>query len=91
MFGFIKNIFVVTVSFFSCNALKCVSMNNQGCTVRPKIIKLKVMNLHFNLIALKISKCGGSCNNIDNSYAKLCIRDISKNMNVKVLNLSSRT
>ena len=41
MFGFIKNIFIVTVSFFSCNALKCVSMNNQGCKVRPKITNNK--------------------------------------------------
>ena len=49
------------------------------------------MNLHFNLVAFKISKCGGICNNINDSYAELCIRDISKNMNVKVLNLSLRT
>ena len=34
MFGFIKKLFVITMSFFSCNALnkipmKCVSTNNQ--------------------------------------------------------------
>ena len=42
MFGFIKNMFVITMSFFSCNAipLKCVSMNNQDSRTRPEIINI---------------------------------------------------
>ena len=35
MFRFIKKVIVVTMSFFSCFAPKCVSMNNQEWTVRP--------------------------------------------------------
>ena len=35
MFGFIKKVFVVVMSFFRCNALKCVSINNQECKIRP--------------------------------------------------------
>ena len=31
MLGFIKKVFVVVTTFFSCNALKCVSMINQEC------------------------------------------------------------
>ena len=27
MFGFIKNMFVATMSFFSCNALNAISLN----------------------------------------------------------------
>ena len=34
MFRFIKKVFVVAMSFFSCNVL----MNNQQCKERPKII-----------------------------------------------------
>ena len=30
MFGFVKE-----MSFFSCNALKCISMNNQECRIGP--------------------------------------------------------
>ena len=26
--------------FFSCNALKCVPMNNQECTIRPRIVNV---------------------------------------------------
>ena len=41
MFRFIKkSVFVVAMSFLTCNALKCVSMNNQECKVRPKIINI---------------------------------------------------
>ena len=37
MFGFIKKVFVVALSFFSCYALECVSMNNQECKIRTKV------------------------------------------------------
>ena len=35
-----------------------------------------------------VNKCSGSCNNINDLYAKLCIPDVVKNMNIKVFNLS---
>ena len=31
------------------------------------------------------------CNNINDPYAKLCVPDVIKNINVKVFNLISRT
>ena len=45
MFGFIKKAFVVTMIFFNfnpsnVNTLECVSMNNQECKTRTKIIKI---------------------------------------------------
>ena len=41
--------------------------------------------------SIEISKCSGSCNNINYPYAKICIPDVVKNLNVKVFNLMSRT
>ena len=29
MFGFVKKMFLAAMTHFSCNALKCVSMDNQ--------------------------------------------------------------
>ena len=46
------------------------------------------MNLYF--IHIKVNKYSGSCNNINDPYAKLCLPDITKNINVKVFNLMSR-
>ena len=45
MFRFIKKVFVVAINFFGFNVLnvyplKCVSINNQECKVRPKIINI---------------------------------------------------
>ena len=39
---------------------------------------------------MHLTKCSGSCNNINNPYAKLCVPDIIKIINVKVFNLTSR-
>ena len=38
-----------------------------------------------------MSKCSDSCNNISDPYAKLCVPDVVKNINIKILNLMSRT
>ena len=40
MFGFIRTIFVSEMMFFSFNALKCISMNNEECRIRPKLMKV---------------------------------------------------
>ena len=82
-----RKVIVVAMSFFSCNALKFVSMNNQLCKVKPKIIN----EPSFYLCSVKINKCSGSCNNVNDPFAKLCVPDVIKNMNVKVFNLISRT
>ena len=81
MFGFIEKCFY---RFFGCNILsvnplKFVSMNNQECNVRPKII-----NINSN------ESSSGTWNNINDPYAKLCVSHVVKNINVKVFNLVPR-
>ena len=34
-----------------------------------------------------MNKCGGNCNNINDPYAKLCLPEIVKNINVKVFSI----
>ena len=91
MFRFIKKVFVLTMSFFSCNALKCVSMNNKECKVRREVLNINSNQPSFYPYSVKISKSSGSCININDPHAKFCVPDVSKNMNVKVFNLISRT
>ena len=83
MLRFIKKVFVVAMTFFSCNALKCVSMNNQVCEVRPEIININSNEPLFYPFSVKISRCSGVCNNINDLYAKLCVRDVVKDINIK--------
>ena len=91
MFGFIRKVFVVAISFFSCNALKCVTMNNQECKKRTKIININNNEPTFYPFSIKVNKCSGSCNNINDPHEKLCVPDVVKNINIKVFNLMSRT
>ena len=62
-------------------------MINQACKVRPEII-----NFNSNdPFSIKTGKCSGSCNNINDPYAKICVPDAVKKLNVKVFSLMSRT
>ena len=58
-------------------------MNNQECKVRLKIVNVNGGHPVFFPFIIKTSKCSGSCNNINNPYAKLCVPDV-----VKILNLT---
>ena len=45
----------------------------------------------FYPFSIKRSKCSGNCNNINDPYAKICVLDVVKKLNVKVFSLMSRT
>ena len=66
-------------------------MSNRECKVRPKIININSNEPSFYPYSVKISKFSGSCNNINDPYAKMCILDVVKDVNLKVFNLMSRT
>ena len=75
----------------SVNTLEYVSMNNQECKVRPEIFNVNGREPVFLPFIIRTSKCSGSCNNVNDPYAKLCGPDDVKNLNAKVFNLTSRT
>ena len=66
-------------------------MNNQACKVRPEIINVNSNEPVFYPFSIKTSKCSGICNNINDTYAKICVPNIIKDLNAKVFNLMSRT
>ena len=66
-------------------------MNNQECKVKPEIINVNSDEPVFYPFSIKTSKCSGSCNNINDPYAKMCVTDVIKNLNVKVFSLMSTT
>ena len=68
---------------------KCISINNQECKVRPQIVNVNEDDPVFCPYNVKTSKCSGSCNNINNPLAKVCVPDVVKNLNIKVINLVS--
>ena len=88
MFESIKRCFFTGLVFLSTlasvNLLSCISMNNQECRVRTQIVHVNGDEPIFFPFSIKTSKCSGSFNNINNPYAKLCVPDVVKNLNVRM-------
>ena len=95
MFGFIKKAFCTELTILlsvnplsaiplSATSLKCVSMTNQECKVRLEIVNINSDEPVFYPFSIKRSKCSGSCNNINNPYAKLCVTDVVKNLKCSI-------
>ena len=57
---------------------------------RPKIIDVNKNEIVFYPLSIKVNKCSGNCNNINDPMAKLCVPDIIKDMNIKVCNMLAR-
>ena len=95
MFRFIKKCFFIGSLFLSnlvsTISLRCISMNNQQCNARPEIMNFNSNNPVFYPFNIKTSKFTGNCNNISDSYAKIFVPDVIKDLNVKVFNLTPRT
>ena len=93
MWRFLKKTFAAITTLFGlpyANSLNCISMNNQECKARSKIIDVNNNEPIFYPYSIKVNKCSGSCNTINNPFAKLFVPDITKNINVKVVNLMAR-
>ena len=100
IFRFVKKVFFpgltilsnfTKVTLLSATLFNCISMKNQECKTRSQIVNVNSNTPIFYPFSIKISKCSGNCNNINNPYAKICVPDIIKNLNVKVFNLMART
>ena len=86
----LKKVFFLGLSSIT-SALKCVSLKNQKCTIRPEIVDVSSNNPIFYPFSVKINRCSGNCNSINDPYAKISVPDVVKNLNVKVVNLMSRS
>ena len=93
IFSFVKNFFVLGLTVLSniTNALECISMKNQECKVKPEIISINSNNPVFYPSSVKVNKCSGNCNNINDPYARICVPDTVKGLMLKYFNLMSRT
>ena len=58
---------------------------------RPEIVNINSNDPIFYPFSIKTNKCSSNCNDINDPYARICIPDTVKNLNVKVFNLMSLT
>ena len=74
-------------------ALERVSVVNQKCTPRPKILDVNegVGEALFYPYNVLVNKCSGSFNTLDEPMAKMCVPNIIiKRINMKVYNFLMR-
>ena len=56
IFNFVKKVFILGLTVLSSSitsALNCISLNNQECKVRPKIVDVSSNNPMFYFLVLK--------------------------------------
>ena len=89
--GFIKQTFVVLVmvllGFFGLLAIKCASMNNQACLVRPTLINSNPDKLHYYPFIIILDRCDGSFNTVEYPFGRLCVPNKIEDMNLKVFDM----
>ena len=80
----IISLLISLFSIIKTNALECVSVVNQKCMPRPKILDVnegfgEALFYPYNVL---VNKCGGSCNTLDNPMTKLCVPNVIKRVNM---------
>ena len=79
MFGFIRNCFLQQLHLL------------EECKSGTEITNLNTNEPMFSHYRIKINRCKGSCNTINDPYAKICVPDQIKTQMSKIFNLMSRT
>ena len=94
IFSFVKKVLVLGLTVLSSSitgSLNCISLKNEECKLKPELVDVVCNNPIFYPFSVKINRCSGNRNNINDLYAKICVPDVVKNLNVKVCNLMSRS
>ena len=76
------NLVISLFSIIKARALECVSITNQECMPKPKILNVNegVGEALFYPYDVLVNKCSGSCNTLDDPVARICVPNIIKKM-----------
>ena len=79
------NLTISLFSIFKVRALECVSVVNQKCMPRPKILDVNegIGEALFYPYNVLVNKCSGSRNTLDNPMSKICVPKVIKYVNIK--------
>ena len=65
MFRFFKQVFIALLSFSGSVSIKCLSLNNESCLIRPALINLIPFELNYYLFMISLGKYIGNCNTVE--------------------------
>ena len=69
--------------------IKCASSNSQPYQARPTLFDINSTETPLYPFVVSANKCSGSCNTIDDPYARVCVSN-QVNIVLKVYNLMTR-
>ena len=86
------NLAISLFSILKVNTLECLSVINQKCMPRSKILDVNegIGEALFYPYNVLVNKCSGICKMLDDPMAKLCVPNIIKRVNMKVYNFLMR-
>ena len=93
MFGLTKKIFIGLLSSIinASNHTKFYSFSNQKCMIQPTLINLHPneysQEFHYYPFAVKLDRCVGSCNTLNDLSNKVCIPNKTEDLNLSVFNM----
>ena len=89
MFRIIKKCLLLTSLVNASNHAECISLNDQKCEIQPTLINLHPneysQKLHYYPFAVKLDRCVGSCNTLNDLPNKLCVPNKTEDLNKYVL------
>ena len=85
MFGLKKKVVIIVLSAISVSPY-CLLLKNQKCAVRKVVVTNDYMTFPYKI---KVDKCVGNCNDVENPYFKVCLPDVVNNISVESLDLMS--
>ena len=93
IFRLIKKIFMgLLISILNAsNHTKCVSLSRQKCEIQPTLINLHPneynQELHYYPFAVKLDRCVGSCNTVNDLSNNVCVPNKTEDLNLNVFNM----
>ena len=93
MFGIIKKMFIVLLTSIvnACSHTKFVSLRNQNCMTQPTLINLHAneysQEFHYYPFAVKLDRCVGICNILNNLSNKVCVPNKTEIFNLSMFNM----
>ena len=93
MFEIIKKMFIVLLSSIvnASNHTKYVSLSNQKCEIQPTLFNLHSnecsQGFHCNPFAIKLDRCAGSCNTLNDLSNKVCVLNKTEDLNLSMFGM----
>ena len=76
------------------NYTNCISLSNQKCMIQPTLINLcpneYSQEFHYYHIAVKLDRCIGSCNTLNDLSSKVCVPNKTENLSLSVFIMITR-